>query len=111
LHQKIFLTKLLVGVSVKFLFRKNQSEAIFVFGRHFDLFSNQLFFPKTINIFELKTIYSMEKSLFSDFCQNFENLKKKTRHLGLWRHFERFSKTVFYKILVLLGTTEHARVF
>jgi hypothetical protein len=72
--QKIFLTKLLDGVSVEFLFRKNQSEAILVFGRHFGFFSNHLFLPKTIIIFETKTIYRTEKSLFSDFCQNFEKL-------------------------------------
>jgi hypothetical protein len=47
----------------------------------------------------------MEKSFFIDFCQIFEK-KLKIRHLGLYRHFERFSKTVFYKILVLLSTTK-----
>jgi hypothetical protein len=33
----------------------------------------------------------MEKYLFIDFCQIFENKKSKIRHLGLYRNFERFS--------------------
>jgi hypothetical protein len=96
LHEKV-LTKQLDGVSVEFLFRKNQPDAILVFGRHFG-FSATIYFCKKIDVFEVKLIYRMEKSLFSDFCQNFENKKSKTRHLGLCRHFERFSKTVFYNI-------------
>jgi hypothetical protein len=49
--KKIFLTKLLDGVSVEFLFRKNQSDAILVFGRHFGFFCNH-FFSKQFDIFE-----------------------------------------------------------
>jgi hypothetical protein len=56
-------------------------------------------------------ISGMKKSLFIDFYQIFENKKSKIRHLGLNRHFERFSKTVFYKILVLLSTTKRGRTF
>jgi hypothetical protein len=111
LYQKIILTKLVDGFSVEFLFRKNQADAIIDFDRHFCFFSNHLFFPKINNIFELKSIYRTEKILFSDFCQNIENKKSKTHHLGLWRHFNRFSETVFHKILVLLSTTEHGRIF
>jgi hypothetical protein len=73
LHQKIFLTKLLDSVAVEFLFRKNQPDAILVFGHHFGSFFNYLFFPNKMYICELKSMYRMEKSLFSDFCQNFEN--------------------------------------
>jgi hypothetical protein len=45
----------------------------------------------------------MEKTLFVDFCQIFENKKSKIRNLGLCRHFERFSKTLFHKMLELLS--------
>jgi hypothetical protein len=41
----------------------------------------------------------MEKCLFIDFCQIFENKKSKIRHLGLYHYFERFSKTVFVEEL------------
>jgi hypothetical protein len=40
----------------------------------------------------------MEKSLFVDFCQIFENKKAKIRHLGFCRQFERFSKTLVEEI-------------
>jgi hypothetical protein len=53
----------------------------------------------------------MEKSLFVDFCQIFKNKKSKIRHFGLCRHFERFSKTLFYKVLVLLSTTKQVEIF
>jgi hypothetical protein len=62
--KKIFLTKLLDGVSVEFLFRKNQSDAILVFGRHFGFSSTIDFFQKKFNIFELKSIYRT-KNLYS----------------------------------------------
>ena len=53
----------------------------------------------------------MEKAPLVDFWQFFENKKSKNRHLGLLRHFERFSKTVFYKKLVLISTTNHGTSF
>jgi hypothetical protein len=65
--KKIFLTKPLVGVSVEFLFRKNQP--VFVFGRHFGFSPTINFFKK--KTFELKSIYRIEISLFSEFCQIF----------------------------------------
>jgi hypothetical protein len=49
--KKIFLTKPLDGVSVEFMFGKNQPNTNLVFGRHFDFFSNHLFFSKNLNIF------------------------------------------------------------
>ena len=53
----------------------------------------------------------MEKPLLVDFWQFFENKKSKNRHLGLHRHFERFSKTLFYKMLVLFSTTNRGTSF
>jgi hypothetical protein len=78
--------------------------------RHLDfwpLFWNLLqtfSFSKKYEYFFIKIILQMEKSLFVDFCQIFENKMAKIRHLGLCRHFERFSKTLYYKMLVLLNT-------
>jgi hypothetical protein len=107
----MFSQKPLDGVSVEFLFRKNLPDAILIFGRHFGFFSNLLFFPKNMSIFFIKIILQNGKSLFVDFCQIYENKKSKIRHLGLCRYFERFSKTLFYKMLVLLSTTKRERFF
>jgi hypothetical protein len=64
-----------------------------------------------MSIFLKKSFYRMEKSLFVDSYQIFENKKSNIRHLGLCRHFERFLKTLFYKMLVLLSTRKRARDF
>jgi hypothetical protein len=39
----------------------------------------------------------MEKTLFIDFCQIFENKKAKIRHLGLYRHFKDFQNALLQK--------------
>jgi hypothetical protein len=50
----------------------------------------------------------MQKSSFIDFCRVFKNKKTKIRHLGLCRRFERLSKTLLFKKLVL---KTHLRFF
>jgi hypothetical protein len=69
--------------------------------------ANILNFSPTFYFFQFflqKSFYRMEKSLFVDFCQIFENKKSKIHHLGFSRHFERFPKALFYKMLILLST-------
>jgi hypothetical protein len=101
--KKCFLKKPLTGVSVEFLFRKNLPDAILIFGRNFGFFQKwRVFFVEII---------LQNGIIFFDFCQIFENKKSKIRYLGLCRHFERFSKTLFYKMLVLLSTTKRERDF
>jgi hypothetical protein len=56
-----------------------------------------------MDILKQKSIYRFEKSLLIDL--------KKTHHLGFCRQLERFSKTLFYKMLVLLNTLKCGRDF
>jgi hypothetical protein len=77
---------------------KNLPDAILIFGRHFGFFSNLLFFPKNMSIFFIKIILQNEKIF----------IQSKIRHFGLCLHFERFSETLFHKMLVL-STTKQGR--
>jgi hypothetical protein len=59
----------------------------------FCIFLQPFNFSKKYEYFFIKkNFYRMEKSLFVDFSQFFENKKSKIHHLGLCRHFERFPK-------------------
>jgi hypothetical protein len=63
-----------------------------------------------MNIFN-QNHFTEWKKICSLIFAKFLKKKSKVRHLGLYRHFERFSKTVFYKILVLFKTTRRGKTF
>jgi hypothetical protein len=75
--------------------------AILDFSPTINYFQKKIFLNKN-QFTELKNLYSL---IFAKI------LKMKVKHPASCCHFEKNSKTVFYKILGLLSTTEHGRGF
>jgi hypothetical protein len=74
-------------------------------------FSPTFYFFQKFEYFFIKIILQNGKIFIHRFLPMFENKKSKIRHFALCRHFERFSKTLFYKMLVLLSTTKREKDF